>query len=229
MQANHFDEAVAVAFAAVMATPGRRFDLVPRIQRERRVNKISMGVGVAAALAAAPLLFGDAMDRLDEVDVERRVAEGFERRVDDLRGEVLVFDDDVEMEAFAQEQASRVDDLLQGELGLGTVVQQVAEAMPLDSFLLDMRLSRAGLEEPPTGYVGPAPNAVLSLSGVAESLDGVGRWMQAVEEVPVVEGIWLAQSAIGSYDSGEGIGAVFTVDAVVVEAVESDEDPEIEP
>jgi len=122
-----------------------------------------------------------------------------------------------------------VDGLLQEDLALGIVVQQVAEAMPLDSFLLDMRLSRAGLEEPPTGYAGPAPKAVLSLTGVAESLDGVGRWMQAVEEVPVVEGIWLAQSAIGSYDSGEGVGAVFTVDAVVVEAADSDEDSEIEP
>ncbi len=225
---NEFDEAVAVAHAAT-ARAGRAFDLVPRVRREGRVNRISLALGVAASVAVAPVLLGDALERRDQIVDEERIAEGIERSVDQLRGEVLAFDDDVERVTLALEQGSRVETLLEEDLPMGAVVQQVAEAMPDDTFLLALRLSRAGPDEAPTGYGGPPPEAMLTLTGVAGDLDGVGRWMQSVQEVPVLDGVWLAQSSIGPYDTSERVGAVFTIDAVVVGVADPDQDLEVDP
>jgi hypothetical protein len=87
--------------------------------------------------------------------------------------------------------------------------------MPEDTFLVSLRLNRTTPGELPTGYTGPDPVATINISGVAADLDGVGRWMQDVDDVAAIDGLWLTQTAFGPVNDTEQVAAVFTVDGAV--------------
>ncbi len=223
---SDYDDAFAVAFAATGPSSERRFDLVPTVHRERRARALRVAAGVSAALALAPFLYADAIDRRGEADAEIEIVQGAERRVSDLRLELESFDDHRETEILARLQSDRVEVLLEDRYPMSSVIRQLAEAMPADTFIVSARVQRTAPGETPTGYAGAQPPAVLTLTGVAADLDGVGRWMEAAATVPLIDGIWLAQSAIGPYDSTERVGAVFTVDAVLIDPTLQDGEPE---
>ncbi len=215
--ASEFDEASAVAAASGAArTRGREFDLVPMSVRERRAGMTRVGAGVVVALLLAPVLTSDAMNRTAAGKDKLASLHAVERVVDGLRIELASYDEDQVLEATAQRQTDRVNELLDQEYGFTTIIRQLAEATPQDSFLLSLRIQRAQRGESPLGYNGPPPAAVLSATGVTRDLDGVGRWLQSVDDVPTLAGLWLAQSAVGPYDSNGGTGAVFTIDGAVI-------------
>lgn len=226
-QGNEYDDSYAVALAATGPAAERRFDLVPTAHREQRATRARVAVGVVAALAIAPLLYADIEDRRGIADEQAQIALGVERRVDTLRIELEAFDDQLSVEGLARRQTARVEDLLAEEFPVAAALRRLAEAMPADTFLISARVQRAAVGETSTGYDGPSPLAMLTLTGVAPDLDGVGRWLEAAETVPVLDGIWLAQSAIGPFDATERVGAVFTVDAVLVAPTVPD-DPEVD-
>ncbi|MDW3221152.1 MAG: pilus assembly protein PilM [Acidimicrobiales bacterium] len=215
-EGSEYDDSYAVALAATGPAAKRRFDLVPTVHREQRATRARVAVGVVGALAIAPLLYADIEDRQGIADEQAQIALGVERRVDTLRLELEAFDDQLSVESLARRQTARVEDLLAAEYPVATALRQLAEAMPADTFLISARVQRAAPGETSTGYDGPAPLAMLTLTGVAPDIDGVGRWVEAAETVPLLDGIWLAQSAIGPFDATERVGAVFTVDAVLV-------------
>ncbi len=211
-----FDEASAVAAAAGAAQiRGREFDLVPTRVRDRHAAATRIGVGVAVALLLAPVLIWDTTNRVDASQNKLASVLAVERVVDGLRAELASYDNDQALEATAQRQTDRVNKLLDQEYGFTTIIRQMAEATPPDSFLQSLRIHRAQRGESPLGYNGPPPAAVLSATGVTENLDGVSRWLQSVADVPTVAGLWLAQSAVGPYDSNGGTAAVFTIDGAV--------------
>lgn len=215
---SSFDEAVAVAHAATGAAKRlRAFDLVPPVERERRAGRRRIAAGVATAVALSPLLVADTMDRRSALADERAAAEAIELAAEGLRSELSAYQDDRAREALADRQTDRVNALYAQEFGFSTVIRQMAEAMPSDTFLLSLRVNRAQAGEAPTGYTGSVPPALVTITGVAEDLDGVGRWIQTVADVPSVDGLWLAQSAFGPYGGSDQVAAVFTVDGVVTD------------
>ncbi len=215
--ASQFDEALAVAHAATTTSlAARTFDLVPTVVRDRRAGMSRIGAGVAVAIAMSPVLMANAMDRSDNAQNLRTSTEAVERVVEELRTDLSALDDDQAQEAAAARQTDRVNELLNQEYGFTTVIRQLAEAAPQDSFLLSLRIQRAQRGESPIGYNGSQPGAILSVTGVTEDLGGVGSWLQSVEEVPSLSGLWLAQSATGPYSSEDRTAAVFTIDGAVV-------------
>jgi len=216
-----YDDGASVALFGGGGRPGlRRFDLVPAPERARRAARTRLAVGAAVTVALAPLLVADAMGRWAvraETDRETAAAEA---RVLDLQGQLATFQDDQARHAEADQAASRVDALRLDDYGLPVVVRRIAEAMPTDTFLVSLRVQRSRAGEAPIGWNGPPPPAVFNATGVAGSLDGVGRWLQEVQALPLVEGVWLSQSAHGPYGSTEQVAEVFTVDGAITARAE---------
>lgn len=212
-----FDAAACLAIAATtpISTGFRRFDLRPRVLLERRADRRRMLAGAALAALVAPVLAADGLERRAVIADEARQVEVADLAVEALLGELIGFDGDRELEVEAARSSERVNDLRQLDLGFPSLVRQVAESMPEDTFLISFQLGRANPGEQPTGWTGDPPPATLALTGVADDLDGVGRWLQTVDAVPVVDGLWMTQSAFGPYGATERIAAVFTIDGVV--------------
>lgn len=215
-----FTEAVAVA-QVVLTHPrrgGRRFDLTqPEVHRRREHRRI-VRIGVALAVLAAPILAHDALDR-------RAVAQDRAAQADELEGELEALrvraDDTLairEAAANADRVEQRYDAVAARELGLTTLVRQVAETLPDDAYLLSIQLRRAVAGELPPGYQGPPPVAIVSITGAAAGLDQVGSWLVALDEATGLDHPWLANvtSAPAGDESSEGV--VFTVEAGLVTA-----------
>lgn len=216
-----YDDAASVGLFGGGGRPGlRRFDLVPAAERARRDTRGRLAVGAAVTVALAPLLLADGMGRWAvRADTDREAAAA-EAQVLDLQAELASFQDAQARQAEADQASTRVDALRLDDYGLPVVVRRIAEAMPADTFLMSLRVQRSRAGEAPTGWSGPPPPAVFNATGVAGSLDGVGRWLQGVQALPLVEGLWLSQSAHGPYGSTEQVAEVFTVDGAITARAE---------
>ena len=211
-----YDAAGSIALVASIGVAGnRRFDLTPRLVRERRAARRRIAVGVAAVALLAPLLLTDAMVRRDAIADERAQTEATELAVEALRTELATFEPALLLERDAERATDRVNGLRRLDLGFESLVRQVAESMPEDTFLISLSIGRANAGEGPTGFTGDPPPATLALTGVAGDLDGVGRWLETVDEVPAVGGLWMTQSAVGPYGATDRIATVFSVDGAV--------------
>ena len=216
-EVSSYDAATSVALAVVAGTGGRRrFDLTPSSIGQRRVDVRRTVAGVAIAALLTPLLIADAADRRGAAADEAAAADAVELSVEALRDELAGFEDDRGLLIDAQRATARVNALREQELAFPTALRRMAESMPEDTFLLSFRAGRSNAAEPPTGYSGEPPPATFSLTGVAGDLDGVGRWIQTVDEVPMVDGLWMTQSAFGPYGATDAVAAVFTVDGALV-------------
>jgi type IV pilus assembly protein PilM len=212
-----YDAPFSVAVAAAGGGRGlRRFDLVPAAVRAARAARVRLGIGMVAAALLCPILAADAVARQAERAEQEEQLQGIEQVVQSLESELAGYAEVRARTIEADRATDRVDELYAQDYGFTTLVRQIAESMPDDTFLISIRVDRASTGEPPTGYSGSTPAAAVSVSGVAGDLDGVGRWMQTVGEIPAVDGLWLAQTAFGSYNDTERIGAVFTIDGAVV-------------
>ena len=216
-----YDDAASVGLHGPAGRPGlRRFDLVPAPERARRDTRARLAVGAAVTVALAPLLVADASTRWATRGDTARETLAAKAQVLDLQDELATFADAEARQIEADRATARVDVLRLDDYGLPTVVRQIAEAMPTDTFLVSLRVQRSRAGEAPTGWSGPPPPAVLNVTGVAGSLDGVGRWLQGVQALPLVEGLWLSQSAHGPYGATEQVAEVFTVDGAITARAE---------
>ncbi len=211
-----FDDAVAVAQAATSPAGARSFDLVPESEQARRTDRLLLTVGVVIAILLSPLLFADATSRQAISADAASAADAAEATLEAVRVELASFEDDQAREDLADDQDERIGDLLAEDYGFTTVIRQLAEAMPTNTYLQSVRVQRSQGAEVPIGYGGPPPPATMTLTGVAADLNGVGRWMRSAEEIPSLDGIWLAQSALGPFGAGDQNAVVFTVDGVLV-------------
>ncbi len=211
-----YDAAASVAIATTAGTgPQHRFDLTPHATRERRAARHRIAIGAVAAALIVPPLTADALDRRAMLEDEQALAAATQVAVDGLRADLVALEPALQLEAEAQRATARVNDLRRLNLGFEPLVQQVAETMPDDTFLISLSLGRAANGELPTGYTGDPPPATITLTGVASDLDGVGRWLQTVDDVSAIDGLWLTQSAVGPYGATDQIATVFTVDGAV--------------
>jgi hypothetical protein len=172
-------------------------------------------IGLAVAAVLALFLGVDAAARAGATADQAEAADAAELSVAALRAELDGFEPSLQLEAEAGRATARVNTLLDQELAFPVLLRRVAESMPEDTFLLSFRLSRDRASELSTGGSGSQP-ASLALTGVAGDLDGVGRWMQSVDEVTVVDGLWMTQSAAGPYGATDLVATVFTIEGDVV-------------
>ncbi|MEZ5411991.1 MAG: pilus assembly protein PilM [Acidimicrobiales bacterium] len=216
-----YDDAASVALFGAAGRPDlRRFDLVPAPERARRSTRSRLAVGAAVTVALAPLLVADASLRWAERGETARESAVAEAHVVDLQGELATFQDAQARQAEADRASARVEALRLDDYGLPTVVRRMAEAMPADTFLVSLRVQRSRTGEAPTGWSGPPPPGVFNATGVAGSLNGVGRWLDGVQTLPLVSGLWLSQSAHGPYGPSEQVAEVFTVDGAITDRAE---------
>jgi hypothetical protein len=215
-EVSAYDAATAVALAASGVTAGRRrFDLTPREVRQQRSARRRLAAGLATAVVLALLLFPDAVSRRGATADEAAEADTVELTVDVLRSELEALEESRQLQVDADRATARVNDLSAQELAFPALLRRVAESMPEDTFLISFRLSRGSSNQLSIGGSEPPP-ASLALTGVAGDLDGVGRWMQSVDEVPIVDGLWMTQSAFGPYGATDLLATVFTIEGDVL-------------
>ncbi len=220
VEPSKFDAAFGVALSARKDQLGRPpLRVVSRTQAIRRADRAIVGVAAVVfllagllawnSLSARQLEVADAIDEADRVELQ---SGAMLTRLGELAGGQQV-------EAAYRSDLEALELLADDQIAMTVVIRQIAEAMPTDSALLSIDVSRAGLGEVPTGYSGPEPIALVTIAGVADDLDGVGRWLSAVQELDGIGGAWLSQSAYGPYGADERIGAVFNVEAALTGAV----------
>ncbi len=219
---HSYDDAASVGLVGAGGRPDlRQFDLVPVQERARRAARTRLAVGAVAAVALCPVLVADASSRWTERADTAREAAAAEALVGHLQDELATFQDERDRQAEAAEASARVDALRLDDYGLPTVVRRIAEVMPPDAFLVSLRVQRSRAGEAPTGWSGPPPPGVFNATGVAGGLDGVGRWLEQVQTLPLVGGLWLSQSAHGPYGPTEQVAEVFTVDGAITGRAEA--------
>lgn len=212
-----FELALGVALGSAKAatrhlvlTSDRERQAVRR--RNQRVASLAIALPVCAALGMATIgLREESLVVEDSSDL----AQG---GVDRLALQVENLDD---TRALGQTWQAGVNDIAtvdEQRLRLALVVAELAEAMPADSRLISVQLRRAGEEVGPTGYVGPPPIGLITVTAVTDDLDGVGRWLEQVEEAQTIEGLWLGQSSYGPLGAADEVGAIFTVEGVITGA-----------
>ncbi|MFN3220226.1 MAG: pilus assembly protein PilM [Acidimicrobiales bacterium] len=210
-----FTEAVAVGQVALGHAPTnwRSFDLTPPAVHRRRAHRRMVWAGLGLAILAAPILVNDALDRRSVARERATQAETIELELAALRDRA---DDTLALRdaaASADRAEQRYDALAARELGLTTVIRQVAETLPEDAYLLSLQLRRAGPGEQPPGYQGTAPVAIVSISGVARDLGQVGSWLVVLDAASALEQPWLANVASSAFEDSQADGVLFTVEA----------------
>lgn len=208
--------------AAIGASPSRTRHLVltsdrertARDRRRRRLVGAAVMTPVIALLAMVSVgLWGDLVDARAEADDAERAADGLGLRVATMTepGELMV--------AWAT-AADRIQTLEGQQLRMDTIVRELAESMPDDARLVDIVVSNDSVEDLPIGYDGPTPAGLVSISGVATDLDGVGRWLAQATATDTIDGLWLDQSTFGPVGAAGIDGAVFTVKGVITDSAQ---------
>lgn len=104
------------------------------------------------------------------------------------------------------------------QVRLDLVVRQLAANMPSDTRILSIDLQRGVTGDLPPGYAGPTPAGTITITGIADDLDGVSRWLEGVSRSDVLDGIWLEQSAYGPIGTNGELGALFSAKGVITTA-----------
>lgn len=205
--------------AAIGAAPSKTRHLVLTSDRERtsrrrrkqRAATVVATLPVAAVLAVASMsLWGDVVGARAQVDDAEISAQRLAEGIDDMTEPGTL--------ALEWERAVGEIRVLEAQqLRMGIVIRELAEAMPGDTRLVDVQLSNDP-NDIPVGYRGPTPAGLVSVTGVAPDLDGVGRWLEEANGTETIAGLWLDQSSFGPVGA-EGVdGAVFTVKGVITGA-----------
>ncbi len=219
------DDQISLGFelplgVALGATNGsiRHLDLTSDRQRKLRARRTQRVASVAVSIPLAALLVLSGADARSQADAARSGADQAQAAAETLALRLDDFEATRQRVAEWQVVATDIEMIDDQRLRLGVVIEELAEAMPDDSRLVSVQLRRAGQEDAPTGYVGPTPVGLISITGIADNLDGVGRWIEQANQTSTIEGLWLDQSSFGPIGSEDEIGAIFTVEGAITAA-----------
>lgn len=215
--------------AALSTTAGlRHFHLVSDRQRTSRSRRTESVIGAAVAAALLIALFATTSylkQRSAAVADDLAAVQSTNAQIA-ARSEGLVGVD--ELVAAWTSARSDVETLTGQNLRHLVVVQELAEAMPPESRLVSIQLRRNDRLRRPTGFVGPAPVGLITITGTTPDLDGVGRWIESVNATSTVAGLWLQQATYGPVGTDGSEGALFTVEGAITAAarpIDQDEGP----
>ena len=215
---ERFDLAFGVArLAADSSASDRRLSLVPRAVIERRRDARVLVAGVVVAVLAAGLAVADAARRSEDNAQRLDTVAAAEQDLGRLRGRAATTDDLRTVSAEVERRQALLADLAVGDVDVAAVFGQIAEAMPADTSITAMRVTRT--EPGPVDVIGTqgadSGMALVSIDGTASDLDGVSRWVDAVSGLTLIEDLWLRQVVSGPYAEDSRTVALFSVDATV--------------
>ncbi len=212
-----FELPLGVALGATTST-ARHLVLTSDHQRKQRRRRTDRLVSAAVSLPLAAVLAVSGADLRSQAADARNSADQVEAAAELLAARLGEFEPTRLRVSEWQTVATDIASIDAQRLRFGVVIEELAEAMPDDSRLVSAQLRRGGEEEAPTGYVGPAPVGLISITGIADDLDGVGRWIEQANRTSTIDGLWLDQSSFGPIGSEAEIGAIFTVAGAITPA-----------
>jgi type IV pilus assembly protein PilM len=188
----------------------RRITLLPAEVVERRAQRRQMSIAAAALAGLAVLLLGLFLLRNGRVADARQGADREEARTRTLQQQEGTF---VRVEAIQADVAARratAVAALSGDVAWTRVLQEIAGAMPNDVWLT----SFDGQTDATSGA------RTITFSAMGFDQTSTARWIQRLEEVPLVDDVWVSSSA-SSADAGQPL-VTFSSDALLTEAARSD-------
>jgi Tfp pilus assembly protein PilN len=188
----------------------RRITLLPAEVVERRAQRRQVSMVAAALAGLAVLLLGLFLLRNGRVADAREGADREEARTRTLQQEEGTF---ARVEAIQADVAGRratAVAALSGDVAWTRVVQEIAGAMPNDVWLT----SFDGQTDAASG------TRTITFSAMGFDQTSTARWIQRLEEVPLVDDVWVSSST-SSGDAGRPL-VTFSSDASLTEAARSD-------
>jgi hypothetical protein len=213
-----FELALGVALGSTRSLRTRHLVLTSDQDRALRARRNQRVAGIAMAVPLAIVLATSSSGLRDRTADLQSGAQQAEANADALALRLTDFEDTRFRVDEWVADASDIQMLDEQRLRLGVVVAELAEAMPVDSRLVSVQLRRTDDEGALTGYIGPEPFGLVSITGIADDLDGVGRWIEQVNATSTIEGLWLDQSSFGPLGTDAQLGAIFTIEGAITGA-----------
>ncbi len=233
---DHYVEPAGLAYAA-LGNPAERFDLMaPTVveSRQRRRERVAgLVLGIALVAGGIPLV-----DQVwSETHRLNAQAAELERNAGELRTQTEALAPAGEMDDALEVQRIAIDNALEDDLWWARIMEEIADAMPMETFLTSMSLVR------PVG-TDNREDFVATFTGVGHDQAAVGAWLAAMSDLDVLDDVWLVQATASVYGT-EGTPVVaflaearLTTDAKTLRALEgadlllasgSDQEPAVSP
>ncbi len=206
------------AAIGVVGSKTRHLVLTSDRERATRSKRRTQMAVLASGLPVSVFLVFAGLGLRADVSAARATAAQSETATEALSLRLSGLDDSSLRIAEWQAAAAKVTTIEQQQVELDLVVQQMAANMPPDTRILSIDLQRGVTGDLPAGYTGPTPAGVVSVTGIADDLDGVSRWLAGVSTSQVIDGLWLEQSAFGPIGTNGELGALFSAKGVITAA-----------
>lgn len=183
-----------------------------RATRRNRVAAAASGVPVAVFLVLAALgIRADVSDAQSTANQGETTTQALALRLSELQGTT---------QRIAEWQAAvrEIDSIEQQQVRMDLVVRELAAHMPLDTRILSIDLQRGVIGDVPPGYDGPTPAGIITITAIADDIDGVSRFIAGVESSAAIDGLWLEQSTYGPIGADGELGALFSAKGVITTA-----------
>ncbi len=203
----------------------RSFSLVPwQDQEDRATNRRrTVGVGIAVLIAAG--LLNVSLRQQDNLADRETAADEAEQARKAIADDLADYDTLIAEVNSLNAAAADLEAVRRQVIRFPLVVQEIAEAMPQQSQLVSIQMSRAISGEQVIGYVGPEPIAVVSLNALTTDISNVGVFINSISDLQLSTGYWLNQSTVGPVGAAEEVGALFSLKGVITEAALNQTEP----
>lgn len=183
-----------------------------RATRRNRAAAMASGIPVGVFLVLTALgLRADVSDARATADQGETTTQALALRLSDLQGTT---------QRIAEWQAAvrEVDSIEQQQVRMDLVVRELAANMPLDTRILSIDLQRGVIGDLPPGYEGPTPAGIITITAIADDINGVSRFIAGAESSDAIAGLWLEQSTYGPIGADGELGALFSAKGVITTA-----------
>lgn len=207
--------AVGVALSAFDRAPGIVHLDVPSLA-ERRGRRQDLAIGVTAALfLAVPLAQLVESARGDSAAAGERAAAA-EVQADLLAAQTESWEELADLQADVLDRRRVRAEAVAGEVWVQRVLDEVAEAIPEDTFLTGLTLRR-----PLDDMAADEADAGATFSGIAFDQAGAARWLLAVESLELIDDVWLVQSTASVFGEEELPVVAFVAEGRLTPAAET--------
>ena len=215
-----YETPIGAAIGAA-GSKARHLGLTSDRERANQSKRRTRAAALASGLPVGAFLMLAALGQLGEVSAARNSAAQSEATTAALALRLSTLEESSSLIDEWQAAVATVDSVEAQQLRLELVVQQLAASMPADTRILSLELQRGLAGELPPGYDGPTPAGVVTVSGIADDLDGVSRWLTGASNSPALDGLWLEQSTFGPIGTNGEFGALFSAKGVITTEAQS--------
>lgn len=213
-----FETAIGASIGS-KRSPIRHLELRSDHERAIQSRRRSQIAALTTGIPSVALVMMGALGAWADVTAVRQTADQAESTTDVLALRLAELDDTSNQIAQWQTTVREIETIEAQQLRFDLVVRQLAATMPPDTRLLSIELERGGTAELPPGYTGGEPAGTVSISGVADDIEAVSRWLTNAGESTALDGVWLEQSSFGPVGADGAPGALFSAHGVITYAV----------